>query len=64
MKNTNIYTNIKRLAKSQKIPIGKIEKDCEVTPRYICTWNKTTPNPFVLAKVASYLGTTVEELLK
>ena len=59
-----IYQNIKRLAKSQKIPISKIEKDCGITPRYICTWNKRNPNPYTLVKVATYLGTTVEELIK
>lgn len=64
MKDTNIYTNIKSLAKSQKIPISKIEKDCGVTPRYMCAWNRITPNPLLLSRVANYLGTTVEELLK
>lgn len=59
-----IYQNIKRLAKSQKISITKIEKECGITPRYICTWDRINPNPYSLVRVASYLGTTVEELIK
>ena len=59
-----IYQNIKRLAKSQKISISKIEKECGITPKYICTWDRVAPNPFTLAKVATYLGTTVETLIK
>lgn len=58
-----IYQKIKNLAKTQKIPISKIEKECGITPRYICTWDRITPNPYSLVKVAKYLGTTVEELV-
>lgn len=59
-----IYQNIKSLAKSKKIPISKIEKECGITPKYICTWDRIAPNPFTLAKVAKYLGTTVEKLIE
>lgn len=59
-----VYRNIKAIADSKKIPISKIEKDCGITPRYMCKWNKVTPRPKVLAVVADYLGTTIEELIK
>lgn len=59
-----VYQNIKAIAKSKKIPISKIEEACNVTPRYMCKWDRITPNPKTLASVASYLGTTVEELVK
>lgn len=59
-----IYQNIKAIADSKKIPISKIEKDCGITPKYICTWDKVRPSVDKVAKVAEYLGTTVEELIK
>ncbi len=59
-----IYQNIKAIADSKKIPISKIEKDCDISPNYMCKWDVTIPNAKTLAKVATYLGTTVEELIK
>lgn len=59
-----IYQNIKAIADSKNIPISKIEDACNITPRYMCKWNNVKPNPVTLAKVANYLGTTVEELIK
>ena len=59
-----IYQNIKSIANLQKIPISQIEKDCGITPRYICTWDKIMPGADKLVAVANYLGTTVEELIK
>ena len=58
-----IYQNIKRIAKSKNISIKQIEDDLEITPRYMCKWNKITPKLQTLLKVANYLGTTVEELV-
>ena len=59
-----IYQNIKAIADSKKIPISKIEKDCEITPRYICTWDKIKPSVDKVAKVAKYLGVPIESLLE
>ena len=59
-----IYQNIKAIADSKKIPISQIEKDCEITPRYICTWDRRNPQVDTIAKVARYLGVTIESLLK
>ena len=59
-----IYQNIKAIADSKKIPISKIEEDCEISPGYMCKWDKNIPNAKTLAKVAVYLETTVEELIK
>lgn len=59
-----IYQNIKAIAISKKIPISKIEEDCNITPRYICTWDKIKPSVDKVAKVAEYLGVSIEELIK
>ena len=59
-----IYQNIKAIADSKKISITKLEKECGITPRYMCKWDSITPNPKTLVVVANYLGTTVEELVK
>lgn len=59
-----IYQNIKAIADSKKISISKIEKECGITPKYMCKWDKVTPNSNTLVVVANYLGTTVEELVK
>lgn len=58
-----LYQNIKTLAKSKNISIVQLERDCEITPRYMCKWDKITPKLQTILKVANYLGTTVEELI-
>lgn len=59
-----IYQNIKAIAKSQNVSITNIEKECDITPRYICTWDRVKPRVDTIARVANYLGTTVDELIK
>ena len=59
-----IYQNIKAIAKSKNISISKIEEDCEITPRYMCSWDKRKPQVDTIAKVANYLGVPIEELIK
>ena len=59
-----IYQNIKALANEKKVSVSKIEKDCGITPKYICTWDNVMPGADKLYAVANYLGTTVEELIK
>ena len=59
-----IYQNIKAIADSKKIPISEIERDCDITPKYMCTWDRVLPGVDKLAKVAKYLGVPIEDLIK
>ena len=59
-----IYQNIKSIADSQKVSIRKIEQDKGITLGSIYHWNDVKPSVDKVAKVANYLGVTVEELLK
>ena len=59
-----IYQNIKSIADSQKVSIRKIEQDTGITLGSIYHWNDVKPSVDKVAKVAIYLGVTVEELLK
>ena len=59
-----IYQNIKYIADSQKVSIRKIEQDTGITLGSIYHWNDVKPSVDKVAKVANYLGVTVEELLK
>ena len=59
-----IYQNIKSIADSQKVSIRKIEQDTGITLGSIYHWYDVKPSVDKVAKVANYLGVTVEELLK
>ena len=59
-----IYQNIKSIADSQKVSIRKIDQDTGITLGSIYHWNDVKPSVDKVAKVANYLGVTVEELLK
>ena len=59
-----LYQKIKSIADSKKIPISTIEKECNITPKYICTWDKIMPSADKLARVAKYIGVTVDELIE
>lgn len=59
-----LYDQIKKLASKQGISIQKIEIDLELSNGIISKWNKAKPTINNLAKVADYLGTTVDDLLK
>lgn len=59
-----IYQNIKAIAKSKKISIRKIEIDTGLVLGSIYHWDEIRPSVDKVAKVASYLGTTIEELIK
>ena len=58
-----IYQNIKSIADSQGISIRKIELDTGITLGSIYHWNEVKPSVDKVAKVAKYLGVTIEELL-
>ena len=58
-----IYQNIKSIADSQKVSIRKIEQETGITLGSIYHWNDVKPSVDKVAKVANYLGVTVEDLL-
>lgn len=58
-----IYQKIKEIADRQGISIRKIELDTGITSSSIYHWNEIKPSVDKAAKVAKYLGVTVEELL-
>lgn len=59
-----LYDQIKKLASKKGISIQKIEADLELSNGIISKWNKAKPTINNLAKVANYLGMTVDDLLK
>ena len=58
-----IYQNIKAIADSKGISIRRIELDTGITPSSIYHWDKVKPSVDKVAKVADYLGVTIEKLL-
>lgn len=58
-----LYEKIKVLAKKRGVSINQIEKDLEFSSSYLSKWNDSMPSADKLVKVATYLDTTVEELL-
>lgn len=59
-----IYQNIKEIADSKGISIRKIEIDTGIVLGSIYHWNEVKPSVDKAAKVAKYLGVTVEQLLE
>lgn len=59
-----IYQNIKKIADEKGISIRKIELETGITPSSIYHWNEVKPSVDKVAKVAKYLGVSVEELLE
>lgn len=59
-----IYQNIKAIADSKGISIRKIEQETGLVLSSIYHWDKTKPSVDKVAKVAKYLGVTVEQLLE
>lgn len=59
-----IYQNIKSIADSKNISIRKIEKETGIVLGSIYHWDEVKPSVDKVAKVAKYLNTTVEELIK
>lgn len=57
-----LYTKIKAIAKEKKIPVCKIEKDCNLMQGSIGHWDEVKPSYDKVLAVAKYLDITVEEL--
>lgn len=59
-----IYDNVKALAKKRNVSIRKIEIDCGFSQGSVCKWNEVSPSAEKVKKVADYLKTSVDEILK
>ena len=58
-----LYETIKRLAKSKKIPIYKIEMELDISKGSICKWDKVKPSYDKICGVARILGVSVEDIV-
>ena len=59
-----IYDKVKALAKKRNGSIRKIELDCGFSQGSVCKWNEVSPSAEKVKKVADYLKTSVDEILK
>lgn len=59
-----IYDRVKALAKKRNVSIRKIEIDCGFSQGSVCKWNEVSPSAGKVKKVADYLKTSVDEILK
>lgn len=59
-----IYDRVKALAKKRNVSIRKIEIDCGFSQGSVCKWNDISPSAEKVKKVADYLNTSVDEILK
>lgn len=57
-----LYRKIKRLCKEQGINVRQLEIQAGINEGTICKWNDSMPSAERLHKVATILGTTVEEI--
>lgn len=59
-----IYERIEALCKDRGVSIRKLEAECGLSNGSIAKWKTVRPVAESLYRVAVYLDTTVEELLK
>lgn len=59
-----LYEKVKKLAGKKKISINQLEKDLGFSSSYISKWRTSMPSAENLRKVALYLETTTEDLLR
>lgn len=59
-----LHTKIKAIAKEKKIPVSKIESDCNFPQGSIGHWDEVKPSYDKVVAVAKYLDMTVEELME
>lgn len=59
-----IYQNIKKIADEKGVSIRRIEMETGIKPSSIYHWDKIKPSVDKVARVAKYLGVSVEDLLK
>lgn len=59
-----IYERIEALCKERGLSIRKLENECGLSNGSISKWRTVSPSAESLYKVAQYLKTTVEELIR
>lgn len=59
-----IYERIEALCKERGLSIRKLENECGLSNGSIAKWRTVSPSAESLYKVAQYLKTTVEELIR
>ena len=59
-----VYERIEALCKEKGVSIRKLETDCGLSNGSIAKWKTMSPSAVSLYKVAQYLETTVEELVR
>lgn len=59
-----LYQNIRKIAKQRGFSVRRIELRTGLTLGSIYNWDKKIPSVDKVAKVAKYLGVSIEELLK
>lgn len=59
-----LFDKIKSIADEKGISIYRLERETAVGRNTINRWNESIPSADKLARVAKYLGTTVEFLLQ
>ena len=59
-----VYERIEALCKEKSVSIRKLETDCGLSNGSIAKWKTVSPSAVSLYKVAQYLETTVEELVR
>lgn len=55
---------IKELCKEKNLTIADLERQAEISPKTIYSWDESEPSVYRAYRVAKILGTTVEELLR
>lgn len=59
-----LYERIEGLCKSKGISIRHLERECGLSYGSVIKWRTSSPSAVSLLKVAQYLETTVEELVR
>lgn len=59
-----IVNNIKALCKREGVTVKALEEICNLGNGTIRRWNKSAPSVDKIARVASFFGVTIDELLK
>lgn len=60
----NVYRVVQALARNQGKSVYRVEKDLQLSNGSINRWKNSMPAADTLERVAKYLGTTVEDILK
>ena len=59
-----IFDNIKALCKREGVTVKALEEICNLGNGTIRRWNDTPPSVDRIARVASFFGVSIDELIK